>query len=672
MAKKATKAAKRRPAPPGTRTALAAVESTAHPRRLTGRREDGQDWPQLAIEPWFWKVAVAVLAIGAALRLAQLAAPPFSHDESIHALFSYNFAAYDYNPIYHGPLLYHLVALTFATLGDSDYTARLVPSLCGIALLVLALVPARRWLGARASLWSAGLLAISPVMVTYSRRLLHDALVLALTIGAVLCLQAALENSSNTRAGRRARIGLAALLILFVATKANAFFIIGMLAAFWVAVQLRRLLHKKRRDKAIFARLPSWLPAAALLAVAVASYFALRDEPVRNRNEYLFSVVCTLAVLAVWVWLWLAPDDSCRFPAETAPTTDDTDGQSWRFDWITPLLAIAVALFLFAFLFGHGYLWWKNPGAALPRYWVEVKSAIPRMLEYWGGQQKKPRLPGRHDYYIVLMLLYELPIAVAALGGILRAGRQRSPFTDLLLWWAFTSFVLYALANEKVPWLLAHIMLPFILLAGWWLARLRFERPLARRSFALACGLGAVFLLRGVWAANFERAGDHHEPMFYAQTTESFRDAFFAALRQSKGKDAAIWVHKEKWWPPTWYLRRAPEQYGLEVLYDDMLPANKPLCMAVLTTELWQESPPAFDGWHTWTWLPDQGVARDVIDDDSAYPDFIIWPRASWPALQPDRFWRFWLTRRATEENGVLSEWSHSPAVVATAPATAM
>jgi hypothetical protein len=36
------------------------------------------------------------------------------------------------------------------------------------------------------------------------------------------------------------------------------------------------------------------------------------------------------------------------------------------------------------------------------------------MLEYWGGQQAKPRLPGRHDYYIVLMALYELPIALAA------------------------------------------------------------------------------------------------------------------------------------------------------------------------------------------------------------------------------------------------------------------
>jgi uncharacterized protein (TIGR03663 family) len=665
--KKAKVTPKRRPNHPHEKPEPMAVETATHRQRTRDQQQNAPAAPE-ENNPRFWRIALVILTLSAVLRLVQLGTPPFSHDESIHALFSYNFAAYNYDPVYHGPLLYHLVALIFTVLGDSDYTARLVPALCGLTLLALVIGPAKRWLGTQASLWSAGLLTISPVMVTYQRRLLHDALVMVLTMGAILCLQVALENTGYTRPGRWARVGLVAILTLFVATKANAFFIIAMLAAFWIAVQLRQLLHRRWHNKIESIHLPSWLPAAALLAVGVASYFALRDEPYKERNEYLFSVVCVLAVLTMWVWLWLTPDQNL-IRDEPVPVATDESAKSrwpWDWDWITPTLALGVALFLFAFLFGHGYLWWKNPSETIPHYWGDIKSAVPRMLEYWGGQQKNPRLPGRHDYYIVLMLLYELPIVVAAIGGIIRAGRQRSPFTDLLLWWAFTSFVLYALANEKVPWLLTHIMLPFTLLAGWWLAQLRFARPVAQRSFALACGAGAVFLLRGVWATNFERAGDHHEPMFYAQTTESFSEAFFAALRESKRKEGGIWIHKEKWWPPVWYLRHSPEQYG-EVRYDNTPPINKPIRMAILTKELWLENPPVFTAWHTWTWVSGKGLVRDVIDED-AYPDFIIWPRASWPALQPDRFWRFWLIRRATMENDVLSEWSHSPAVVATAP----
>jgi hypothetical protein len=51
--------------------------------------------------------------------------------------------------------------------------------------------------------------------------------------------------------------------------------------------------------------------------------------------------------------------------------------------------------------------------------------------------------------------------------------------------------------------------------------------------------------------------------------------------------------------------------------------------------------------------------------------DFLIWPRASWPALHPDVFTRFWWSRTATVENGVLAapgEWSSAKAVIGAPP----
>jgi uncharacterized protein (TIGR03663 family) len=206
-------------------------------------------------------IAVAILFCGVALRLYKLGDFPFHPDEAIHAWFAHGLAHYRYDPIYHGPLLYHLVATAFGILGASDFTARLVPSLLGVLLLWLVLWPGRRFLGERAALWSGALLAISPVVVAYSRRLLHDSLVLVLTLGAVYCFQIALEEPSTSRAGRNARIGLVAILTLFLATKANAFFIAAMLLAFWVW----RKLFGPRREFYL-----DWkTPAVALLIAGV-------------------------------------------------------------------------------------------------------------------------------------------------------------------------------------------------------------------------------------------------------------------------------------------------------------------------------------------------------------------------------------------------------------------
>ncbi|MEJ7712100.1 MAG: hypothetical protein WKF84_20130 [Pyrinomonadaceae bacterium] len=129
------------------------------------RREQGSHPAAAAtkLEAWtaldsrYIYAAGALLIIGALLRLVMLHAPPFMHDEAIHAMFAYNFETYKYDPIYHGPLLYYLVAAVFAVVGDYDFTARLVPALMGIALMAIVIGPTRRWLGDRAALWSLAL-----------------------------------------------------------------------------------------------------------------------------------------------------------------------------------------------------------------------------------------------------------------------------------------------------------------------------------------------------------------------------------------------------------------------------------------------------------------------------------------------------------------------------------
>src|SRR4029079_4253281 len=89
-----------------------------------------------------------------------------------------------------------------------------------------------------------------------------------------------------------------------------------------------------------------------------------------------------------------------------------------------------------------------------------------------------------------------------------------------------------------------------------------------RWAFAVCCGLGAIFLLRGVSGVNFERGGDNHEPLLYAQTSEAYRDAFFEALQKTADNSNSIWIHHERQWPSAWYLRlHAPYLNNSPVAY---------------------------------------------------------------------------------------------------------
>jgi predicted membrane-bound mannosyltransferase len=229
--------------------------------------------------------------------------------------------------------------------------------------------------------------------------------------------------------------------------------------------------------------------------------------------------------------------------------------------------------------------------------------------------------------------------------------KKRAPFTDLVLWWALTSVVLYAIANEKVPWLLMHQILPMGLLAGYGLAQIEIRTAWQRGLFALTLFMSAVFLLRHVEATNFERAADRHEPLLFAQTTGAYRDALIGALQSTASSPASgVWVAPGQQWPAAWYLRaESPLSGGSHVSWAEVAPDESTLRVVLCSPEAWQGL--QFAG-KFWSW-------RSVILDR------YIWPRSSWQALAPHRFIGFWLTRKATMANGVLAEDSTAQSVIA-------
>jgi uncharacterized protein (TIGR03663 family) len=119
-------------------------------------------------ERWAWG---GLLVFALLLRLWALGDRPPHHDEAVHAHFAHELlhqGTYRYDPTYHGPLLFYVMAPLFAVFGESDATSRLYPALAGVALVALPLALRRR-VGARTA-WFAGLIcAISPTFLYYSR-----------------------------------------------------------------------------------------------------------------------------------------------------------------------------------------------------------------------------------------------------------------------------------------------------------------------------------------------------------------------------------------------------------------------------------------------------------------------------------------------------------------------
>jgi len=172
--------------------------------------------------PWLLLVVVSLT-----LHLWDLGGRSYHHDESIHAHASYVLlqnGSYQYDPTYHGPLLYYLTATTFALAGDSDFTARLPIALAGVLIIAVAWA-SRRILGVRPAWWAALLATISPIWLYYGRFLRMDILEVLVASCAFVAVWRAVHGS------RRAWVWIGVWTGLAFATKENAFVTAALVGA---------------------------------------------------------------------------------------------------------------------------------------------------------------------------------------------------------------------------------------------------------------------------------------------------------------------------------------------------------------------------------------------------------------------------------------------------------
>ena len=374
--------------------------------------------------------AVAGLTLlSLALRLIDLGGRTAHWDEGRVAYWILEYGATGtlfYRPIVHGPLLKLVNAPLFGLFGATDFAMRLFPALVG-GLLPLAALAFRHRLRDAAVVALAGLLALDPALVYYSRFMRNDILTAAFCFIAVAAVVRAVDFDD----GRYLPVAALALALGFGA-KENA------LAYVFAFVGAAGLLGGHRL---VFARYEGRSPVAASKRLFRWGYDGTR----RHARALVGSVAAFLAAI-VWIYA----------PRGSVPSEGTYYSSCSGYD---PVVGIEAAPTLGEAL--------ANPLLLARLVWFTVGSTA----ELYACQWITPRTDDPNPYVEFLAELAGITgeasaalvgLAVVGFGVALYRPGLPDDLVSLSFYWGVASLVGYPLITDigGAAWLVVHIVLP--------------------------------------------------------------------------------------------------------------------------------------------------------------------------------------------------------------------
>jgi len=421
---------------------------TARTRRSESLERPLSEVPSLNWETAIWAL-ILIIAVGT--RFWDLGARGMSHDDSLHALYSwklYRGEGYSHDPMMHGPFLYHINALIHFLFGVSDYTSRMSVALFG-TILVATPYLLRKWLGRTGAIASSLMFLISPVLLHYSRHLRHDMFACVWTLLMVI----ALFKFVDERRVRWLYIGTAAL-TLSLCTKETSY-IFGFIGLSFLVIACIWERVRPAQAQVIF-RLGG---IAVIILLGIAGLLQATGSV--GLLPYPILVAGFIAAVLAVRQLRGTGRQLTEALSEISPRA--------------LLNCLILAAIIFSLLFTTFF---TNPKGLI--------TGVLGSVSYWLGQHGVQRGGQPWYYYILLLLpLYEFLPSLFAFGGLayylVRTPkcevRSKHPdlglrtrdwglFVSFLAYWVITTLLLYGWAGEKMPWLTTHLVLPLALLAG--------------------------------------------------------------------------------------------------------------------------------------------------------------------------------------------------------------
>ena len=262
-------------------------------------------------------IIACILILAVVSRFTLLGARVMSHDEINHVTPSWGLFSgtevYEHNPMTHGPLQFHLVALSYFLLGDSDFSSRVPAALFSAAAVVFVLFAFRRYLGRLGALVASVLFLISPYMLFYGRYTRNEAFIELFGVVALYALLRYLDRGDNF-----SLLLLTIVTALHFTTKETCYIYTAQLLIFTFVLFLDKVLRS------------DW------------------QNPIQKKQFlYLISFVILVAAVAFALGVWHTSTTPVPEVAVDEATTEAVD--ALPVDMSTPLAPIQYAI---AILFG--------------------------------------------------------------------------------------------------------------------------------------------------------------------------------------------------------------------------------------------------------------------------------------------------------------------------------
>ncbi len=524
------------------------------------------------VTPTLEKILYLLLILGAGIsRFWNLDTRTMHYDESLHALYSWNLfkgLGYHHQPWLHGPFQFYATCLTYWLFGVTNYTVRVLPAIFGTILVGLPYF-LRNYLGRLGGLLAALLLTLSPSILYYSRFARNEIYLLVWTMLLFILLCRYWNKPKN------AHLYLAsAVLAIIFCTKEIGYIIVFIFGSFMLIKGIEEFRYNKQKSNS-------------------PSRFAYRES---------FLLLVTLT-LPLWIGFIKIP---LQWLNINSPGWPFEGIQPNNIPWITTWIILIFILSSIIGIFWNWKVWflssvifWSIFVTFYSSFFQNISagliSGIWGSAAYWLEVHEQNRIYEPPYYYLVILLIYEfLPFFSAACGCIYYAKRKAKP--GFLIYWLIISLLLYSIIGEKPPWLVVHITLPCILLAGkfWGEFFLKNEGPGKLLKSVTAVILAVFLLFTGFISFNTSyRNIESPEEMFvYCQGSQEINkivmeiDNFAQTAKQGKNLMVSIDQTLTGGAIFSWYLKNQT----IEIIPDGRSMGKEPAGSILIIAERNEES----------------------------------------------------------------------------------
>ena len=137
-------------------------------------------FPAFPLFSWEKLILSLIIILAVMSRFIMIGARVMSHDEINHVTPAYSLYqgnGYAHNPVTHGPFQFHMLALSYFVLGDSDFSSRVPAAFFSLCAVIFVLFAFRRYLGRIGALFGGLFFLVSPYTLYYGRYTRNEAFI---------------------------------------------------------------------------------------------------------------------------------------------------------------------------------------------------------------------------------------------------------------------------------------------------------------------------------------------------------------------------------------------------------------------------------------------------------------------------------------------------------------